>query len=35
VNDSGDDGRVEVDLASHELLVGLRLSFDILPSPFD
>ena len=36
VNDSGNDtGRVEVDLASHELLVGLRLSFDILPSPFD
>jgi opacity protein-like surface antigen len=28
-------GRIELDLASHELLVGLRLSFDIIHSRFD
>jgi outer membrane immunogenic protein len=28
-------GRIEYDLSSHELLVGLRLSFDVIHSPFD
>jgi opacity protein-like surface antigen len=34
-NSGASTGRIEVDMASHELLVGLRLSFDILNSPFD